>query len=149
MKEEKPGFVLNTGMPNSNFGQIFSAQQPASCGGLVRRAYYGDITGLKSLPPQWMVDVKDTARLHVGALIDPEIENERILAVAHPFNCNDTLASLRKLYPNTEFPNNIEDNSRDLSKLDNRRGEELLKTFGRPGWTGLQESIHENTAGLG
>ena len=51
MKEEKPGFVLNTVLLISNFGQIFSAQQPASSGGLVRRAYYGDITGLKSLPP--------------------------------------------------------------------------------------------------
>ena len=71
--------------------------------------------------------MKDSAQLHVGALIDPEVENERILAVAHPFNCNDTLASLRKLYPNTEFPNNIKDNLRNLSKLDNRRGEELLK----------------------
>ena len=149
VKEEKPGFVLNTILPNFNFGQIFSAQQPASSGGLVREAYYGDITRLKNLPSQWMVDVKDTARLHVAALIDPEVENERILAFAYPFNCNDILACLRKLYPDKEFPNSIEDDSRDLSKLDNRRGEELLKKFGRPGWTGLEESIHENTACLG
>ncbi len=149
IKEEKPGFVLNSILPNFNFGQIFSAQQPASSGGLVRKAYYGDITALKSLPSQWMVDVKDTARLHVAALIDPEVENERILAFAYPFNCNDILACLRKLYPDKEFPNNIEDDSRDLSKLDNRRGEELLKKFGRPGWTGLEESIQENTACLG
>ena len=91
----------------------------------------------------------DTARLHVAALVDPEVENERILTFAHPSNCNDILACLRKLYPNKDFPNNIEDNSRGLSKLDNRRGEELLKKFERPGWTGLEESIHENTAGLG
>ena len=149
IKEEKPGFVLNTVLPNSNFGQIFSAQQRASSGGLVRKAYYGDIMGLKSLPPQWMVDVKDTARLHVAALIDPEVENERILAFACPFNCNDILACLRKLYPDKAFPNNIEDDSRDLSKVDNRRGEELLKRFGRPGWTGLEESIQENTACFG
>lgn len=149
MNCEKPGFVLNTILPNSNFGQIFSAQQPASSGGLVRKAYYGDITALKNLPPQWMVNVKDTARLHVAALIDPEVENERILAFAYPFNCNDILQCFRKLYPDKKFPNNIEDNTRDLSKLDNRRGEELLKKFGRPGWTSLEESIRENTAGLG
>ena len=61
MKEEEPGFVLNTVLPTSNFGQIFSALQPTSMGGLVRKTYYGDITALKNLPPQLMVDVKDTA----------------------------------------------------------------------------------------
>ena len=149
IKEEEPGFVLNTVLPNTNFGQIFSAQQPASTGGMVRKAYYGDITGLKTLPPQWMVDVKDTARLHVAALIDPEVENERILAFAYPFNCNDILACLRRLYPDKVFPDNIKDDSRYSSKLDNSRGEELLKRFGRPGWTSLEESIQENTACLG
>ena len=149
IKEEKPGFVLNTILPNSTFGQIFSAQQPASSGGLIRKAYCGDITFLKNLPPQWMVDVKDTARLHVAALIDPEVENERILGFAYPFKCNDILACLRRLYPDREFPHDIEDDSMDLSKVDNRRGEELLKKFGRPGWTGLEESIRENTACLG
>ncbi|KAK0507100.1 hypothetical protein JMJ35_010558 [Cladonia borealis] len=118
-------------------------------GGLVRNAYYGDIAALKNMPPQWMVDVKDTARLHVAALIDPEVENERILAFAYPYNCNDILKCLRKLYPDKKFPNNIENDSRDLSKVDNRRREELLKKFGRPGWTGLEESIQENTAWLG
>ena len=100
VKEERPGFVLNTVLPNSNFGQIFLAQQRASSGTLVRKAYYGGITGLKNMSPQWMVDVKETARLHVAALINPEVENERILAFAYPFNCNDILACLRKLLPN-------------------------------------------------
>ena len=95
-----------------------------------------------------MVNVKDTARLHVAALLDPEVENERILAYAHPFNWNDVLAALRKIYPDKKFPNDIEDEPRDLSKLDNSRGATLLKAFGRPGFTGLEESIRENTAGL-
>ena len=76
------------------------------------------------MAPQWMVDVKDTARLHVAALIDPEVENEHILAFAYPYNYNDILKCLLKLYPDKKFPNNIENDSRDLSKVDNRRGEE-------------------------
>lgn len=95
-----------------------------------------------------MVNVKDTARLHVAALLDPAVENERILAFAHPFNWNDILAILRKLYPEKKFPTDIEDEPRDLSKLDNSRGFTLLKAFGQPGFTGLEESVRENLLGL-
>ena len=148
VRNEQPGFVLNTVLPDTNFGQIFSPEQPASTGGMVRDAFHGNVTALQNLPPQWMVNVKDTARLHVAALVDPDVENERILAFAYPFDCNDILACLRRLYPDKEFPEDIEDQSRDLSKLDNSRGEELLKRFGRSGWTGLEETIWENTGGL-
>ena len=95
-----------------------------------------------------MVNVKDTARIHVAALLDPEVENERILAFAYPFNWNDILATLRKLYPHKKFPADIENEPRDLSKLDNSRGASLLKAFGRPGFTGLEKTIRENTEGL-
>ena len=95
-----------------------------------------------------MVNVKDTARLHVAALVDPETKNERLLAFAEPFNWNDLLEILRKLFPKKDFPANIENESRDLSKLDHSREAALLKAFGRPGFTGIEESIRENAAGL-
>ena len=95
-----------------------------------------------------MVNVKDTARLHVAALLDPDVENERILAFAHPYNWNAILAILRRIYPNKKFPTDIENEPRDLSKLDNSREAALLKAFGRPGFTGLEETVRENTAGL-
>lgn len=95
-----------------------------------------------------MVNVKDTARLHVAALLDPEVGNERILAFAHPYNWNDVLAVLRKIHPDKNFPTDVEDEPRDLSKLNNSRGAALLKAFGRPGFTGLEETVRENTPGL-
>ena len=95
-----------------------------------------------------MVNVKDTARIHVAALLDPETKNQRLLAYAEPFNWNDLLAILRKLYPGKEFPADIENAPRDLSKLDNSREAALLKAFGRPGFTGMEESVRENAASL-
>ena len=83
--KEEPGFVLNTVLPKSNFGQIFSGLEPTSRGGLVRKAYYGYTTALKNLPLQRRVEVKDTARLRIAALIDLEVEDERILAPAYTF----------------------------------------------------------------
>ena len=80
-----------------------------------------------------MVDVKDTARHHLAALIDSEVENERILAPVYSFDGNgdDTLACLRKLYSENGFPRDIENDWWDLGRLYNRRREELLKRFER------------------
>lgn len=122
VKEKKRGFVLNAVLPSSNMSKIFSDKQPASTGGSVRSLYNCNVSPLKNITPQSMVNVKDTARLHVAALLDPDVENERILAFAHPFNCNETLACLRRMYPDKKFPEDIEDKSKDLSKLDNSRG---------------------------
>lgn len=34
---------------------------------------------------EWFVDVQDTARLHVAALTNPEVKNERIIAYSEHF----------------------------------------------------------------
>lgn len=148
VKEKTPSFVLNAVLPNTNMGEILHQNQPASTGGWVRDIYKGSIDHVKGIPPQWMVNVKDTARLHVAALIDSEVENERILAFASPFNWNDVLACLRKIHPDKTFLEDIKNEPRDQSKLDNSRGAALLKAFGRDGWTSLEESVRDNTAGL-
>ena len=147
-KEKKPNFVVNAVLPNANMGEILSEKQPASTGAWVKALYYGGLDKLKDIPPQWMVNVKDTARIHVSALIDADVENERILAYAYPYNWNDILACLRSLYPNRTFNEDIPDAPRDLSTLDNSRGAELLRAHGREDWTSLEESVKDNTAGL-
>ena len=147
-KEKKPDFVVNAVLPNANMGEILSEKQPASTGAWAKALYYGSLDKVKDIPPQWMVDVKDTARIHVSALIDAEIENERILAYACPFNWNDILACLRSLYPDKTFEEDIPNAPRDLSTLDNSRGAELLRAHGRKGWASLEESVKDNTVGL-
>ena len=53
VKEQKPGFVLNTVLPDVNFGEIFSDKQPASTAGWVRAIYNGSLDAVKDVPPQW------------------------------------------------------------------------------------------------
>lgn len=53
IKDHKPGFVLNTVLPNANMGEILSDKQPASTGAWVKGVYNGDLDALKGLPPQW------------------------------------------------------------------------------------------------
>ncbi|KAL6717787.1 hypothetical protein ACLMJK_003872 [Lecanora helva] len=148
-REKKPNFVLNAVLPDSNFGELLSDKQFGSSWNWVKAIYEGNLDAVKEIiRPQWMVDVKDTARLHVAALLNPGVENERILAFAFPFNWNDILACLRNLYPDRKFADDIKDAPRDLSTLDNSRGVELLKAFGQSGWTSMEESIRQNTMNL-
>jgi hypothetical protein len=66
-----------------------------------------------------------------------------MFAAAGPYNINEILQIFRKLYPAKAFPANVESEDRDLSQIDNRRGQELLG-----GWRTLEESLKANTEGL-
>ena len=94
--------------------------------------------------------VQDCARLHVAALANPDIKNERIFASAGPYNWNLILAILRKLRPDHKFPDDIANNSKDLSKIPPAsRAEEILrKDFGQSGWTSLELALKDNIAHL-
>ncbi|KAL8825860.1 MAG: hypothetical protein Q9170_007630 [Blastenia crenularia] len=146
VKDQKPGFVMNAVLPNFNMGTVLSDKQSASTGAAVKSVYAtGKLDDFwAAFPPQWVVDVQDTARLHVAALMDPEVESQRILAFAEPFNFNDVLGCLRKLYPEKGIQGDIEGLGRDLSKLDNSPGAKLLRKFGRKGWASLEESVRDN-----
>lgn len=147
-KERKPAYIVNAVLPDANIGEILNDKQPASTGAWVKTIFEGNLETVKGIPAVWMVNVKDTARLHVSALMDPRVENERILAYAEPFNGNDVLAKLRRLYPDRSFPRDVVDLPRTLSTLDYSREAKLLQAYGRDGFTGLEESVKDNTLGL-
>ena len=81
------------------------------------------------------------ARLHLAALIDPDVNHKRILAYKEPYTWNQVLAIFRKLYPNRKFVDDLPDQGEDKSTVDTRRPEEILKRFGDNGFTGLEQSI--------
>lgn len=150
VKEQKPGFVANAVLPDTNTGLILDPTQKGSTGDFIRKLYRGDNSGLLYLPPQYFVDVQDTARLHVSALIDNDVQNERLFAFAEPFNNNTLLRTLRKLRPDAKIMDDFHDDSvNDLSKVANQRAAKLLRRdFGRPGFTSLEESLENNIKGL-
>lgn len=53
VRENKPNFVLNTILPNANFGQILDPKnQTGSTAGMVRDLFHGNVTAfIKLLPP--------------------------------------------------------------------------------------------------
>jgi nucleoside-diphosphate-sugar epimerase len=160
IKEEKPGFAMNTIMPNCTFGPMLDPAQPASTAGMLRELYKGNWPAFSGIVPrksniiafkfkrlvdsvwvEWFVDVRDVGRLHLHALTSPSLSagGARIWAVAEPFNTNDVLHILRKLYPGKSFLPDVEGLGRDLTHIDNKRGTELLGS-----WLGLEEGVKAN-----
>jgi nucleoside-diphosphate-sugar epimerase len=52
VKEQKAGFVVNSVLPNANFGKILVKEQPASTGDWVTSLYKGNIDAVKGVPPR-------------------------------------------------------------------------------------------------
>ncbi|KAJ7615669.1 hypothetical protein DFH06DRAFT_1286152 [Mycena polygramma] len=104
VEQTKPPFHVATILPDANLGPILKAGTEKSSGtaSWIGRVIQGDKSVL-AYPPQWFVNVADTARLHVAALIDPACNGKRIFAYAEPFNWNDILGVLRKQNPGREF----------------------------------------------
>jgi len=101
---------------------------------------------------EWYVNVRDCARLHVAALLDPSVRSERLFAFAGAYNWHDVIDVLKKLRPeNKKIPTAPEGEGRDLSDVSkaSKRAEELIRSFfGVKGWTSLEDSLAEGIADL-
>ncbi|MBE7181519.1 MAG: hypothetical protein INR71_09990 [Terriglobus roseus] len=141
---EKPGFVVNSVLPNMNTGLILNLehQSTRSTVGFLKPVWDGEPakhTGM--IPPQFYVDVQDCARLHVAALLLPDVREERVFAFATPFNVNTELAAFRKIRPGRKFVDDLPDVPVHLAEVPNDRAEELLRKVGRKGWVPMEESF--------
>lgn len=151
-RETKPGFVLNTVLPNANIGKVLSPEHQGtpSTVGWIKALWNGFPEGtedLKENPPQYYVNVQDNARIHVGALMLPSVKDTRLFAFAYPFNWNTILAILRELYPDRSFMDDLPGLGQDLSKVANAKAKEILVHFGRPSWASLKDSVADATKG--
>jgi nucleoside-diphosphate-sugar epimerase len=143
-RENEPSLVANAVLPNANLGIVLDAKQQGfpSTIGYFKLIWDDDLKSLTdTLPPQYFVDVQDDARLHVAALLLPEVKDERVFAFAATFAYNEMLAAFRKAAPGHKFPDNLKQEDKHLATVPNGRAEELLRKVGRKGWTSLEESI--------
>lgn len=95
--------------------------------------------------PLWIaiyVNVRDVATLHVAALLDPDVNGERIQAWAVPFNWNDVLAIMRQKYPERQFPPDLPDMGKISATTDDTLAKGLLKKWaGREDWLSLEKGV--------
>ncbi|KAJ5800795.1 uncharacterized protein N7518_002863 [Penicillium psychrosexuale] len=151
MKENKPHFDFNTVLPDFNTGKVLHPEIGGSTMGYVRKLLKGDSSPFETFPPQWYVDVEDTARLHVIALLSHEVKSERLFAFAESKNWTDHVEALSKLRPDNKLiPKPPVNEARDEANVvPAKRAESLLQSFyGRPGWTPFHESLAAGIEGL-
>lgn len=144
--EQKPNYVVNCVLPNANIGRILSST--GGTGAWVTGLVKGDTPW--EFPAQWMVDVIDDARIHVAALLDGDVTNERLFVFAHPYNWNTLLDAAQKVRPDLKYvKTHVDGQGEDLMEPDNKLGAELLKKwFGQDGYKPLEQSVKENLEGL-
>ncbi|ETN45808.1 uncharacterized protein HMPREF1541_09641 [Cyphellophora europaea CBS 101466] len=149
VEEEKPDFVVNTIVPNTNIGRVI-VRPATSSANFALAVLNGSIQRIATVPPQWMINTSDDARIHLAALIDRNVSNERIFAFAQPFDWNEMREAVLKARPNASVGGPLPPHGRDVSEVDNTLGEELLKRwFSQDGYKLLDESVRENLEGYG
>ncbi|KAF4959266.1 hypothetical protein FSARC_10782 [Fusarium sarcochroum] len=144
--------IVNTVLPDTNFGKSLDPQNQGhqSTSAFIESLWNGtNLEQLKYIPPQYFVDVQDTARLHVAGAILSDVQGERIFAWAEPFNFDSILTILRRQNPKKSFVENFH-SSRDLADVGQPRSRsvELLQALGKSTFTSLEESIRLNTQDL-
>ncbi|KAH7050297.1 aldehyde reductase II [Macrophomina phaseolina] len=154
-REDGVGFRVNAVLPNVNFGRVLD---PKNQGHPTTSGWAYDLAIGKLAehmwhavqPPEYYVNVEDTALIHVAALTRPDLDRQRIFAFAGKFNWNTLLQALRKLYPERTFYEDREGLGHDLSTIvEAPKAEKILRDISGRGWKSLEESLKENLEDLG
>jgi nucleoside-diphosphate-sugar epimerase len=142
-KESGAQFQVSTILPNAMFGPLLKpgGADSSSTATWLLNLFNGDADAFESFPPQYYVDVRDTARLQSIALRDPSCHGERLFSFAAPFNRSDVLALFRELRPGKTFPADDRETGRDLSVIPNEDANELLKKHYGKGFASLKECV--------
>lgn len=136
--------IVNTVLPAVVFGPILNSrdQDVASSARMIETLFDGeDAAVLSMVAPQYFVDVRDVARLHVAALLHPDYTGERIFAYADRFNWNDILGCLRQIRSEKSY---AKDGvlGRDRTEVEIQRSLDLLsEVYGQQDWTNLQDCV--------
>ncbi|KZO91339.1 hypothetical protein CALVIDRAFT_568365 [Calocera viscosa TUFC12733] len=94
----RPPFELTVVIPLTNWDpELYGS--PAISLDWLDKLRKGDET-CPSIPPFYIVDVPDDAKLLVLALPEKEADGKRLVAVGTPHGWNEVLAVLRKYFPN-------------------------------------------------
>jgi nucleoside-diphosphate-sugar epimerase len=152
VKEQNPTFVVNTVLPDTCLGPVLSRENQGdpSDGVFPPVIFAGSDEEREAmanfLPPQYMVDVQDIARLFVIGLLHPDVRWERLFGFAYPFNFNNILGVFRERFPDRKWPDDFPGLGREEGVIEPRERAAKLLTdmYGKVGFTGLEETVMEN-----
>ena len=148
VEENKPHFTFNTVIPTHNFGTVASPINTgfSSTAAVLRSVFNGNPVVPMVVPPHFYIDTEDTALLHIAALTQPDVQNERIFGYAGKFTWHQVVDIFRKLYPERKFLEDFQEPPADQGTVDPKvfsRAEELLQRFGKPGFGSLEDALRK------
>lgn len=150
----KPHFGVSILFTYLVLGRVLSPEYQGmpSTSAFIKMLYFSQgLDFLLNVPPQTFIDVGDVGRLALAAVIKegaPPAAVDRLFGWSAKYNWNDILAILRRTYPKQTFPPDYPDLAQDLSEIEQDRSLQLVKSLGRDGWTGLEESVRANVESL-
>lgn len=147
--ESKATIVVNCVNPNGNLGPVLQPQYQGypTTAGWVKNIWDGKYDSLKRAPEHF-IDVRDDAKLHVIALVHPDLEGRRLLGMVAPAPIDRIISILRGLYPDREFKDFEVDGTDEINNAEKGKVEALLKEAYGHGYTRLEESVKANASKL-
>ena len=144
--DHNPSFTLTTILPAVNFGRSVSGDWKATAL-WPKMAMEGDFAFIRYVPSQYFVDVVDTAKLYLGAVLHPELQRERIFGVSQLYTWN----GVRRVLPSKALGDDISEENMAYPGIERgdfteprARSEWLLKEMGQEdGYTSLKKSLVE------
>ncbi|GAD99542.1 NAD dependent epimerase/dehydratase, putative [Paecilomyces variotii No. 5] len=149
VEEKHPHFRVNSVCPAMIMGEPLNDSHLRSVGAWVKQLWDGNVSKLAGFPATYHIDVKDVALLHVAAILDLEVNNQRLQAWAENCNWNDILAILRRLYPDRHFVDDLPGMTKLSITSDFTLPLALLEKWaGQAGWRTLEQTIKDNTKSI-
>ncbi|KAL2828007.1 putative aldehyde reductase [Aspergillus cavernicola] len=151
VKKNNPEYTFNSVLPDWTIGE-FLHPNISSTGLMTLQLLEGNDAAIKICGSQYTADVKDLARLHAIALLDPSIQSERIFGLATPLIWKDVVDTLRELRPSSEKLVKNAPPAREgfVDLVPPNRSKELLRSFfGQEDWTTLKDSLHAGITSAG
>lgn len=147
----QPHFKFNTVLPDLIVGRLANPTPGFYfTHTLINGFFNGDPSFMTKIAAVagWYVSSTDVALIHIGTLLEGDVVNERVWAAAGGgWTLNDVLKVWREAYPDKQILGDLELPEQAKILIDNRRGLELIKRYGKDGWTSFRESFLENVQG--
>lgn len=104
VREHKPNFVVNAVLPDFVCGLPVNSEKQGwgPSNGIAKRLWDGQ-DGWQILYPQFGIDARDTALLHVAAATKPDTEGRRLFGYAWNKTWADWIGRLREMYSGHAF----------------------------------------------
>jgi hypothetical protein len=94
--------------------------------------------------PYWVVDVRDQAIIHIGALLASDVDRQKLWAAGNPpHHINEYLAVWREAYPDKKIVDDFDMPPVSVQHLNRDKENELMRRFGGRDWIPWKETVLE------